>query len=145
MENIKYIGCFFDPETLAEKLVTMERTFLFRKIPAPHVTFVYAPVQVPEELFGETITVTVIGYGNNGENEALLVMFSYVPDSLKALAAAIPVPHITLSVSENGSSVNSKDLAFRNTAPFTLTGVFGAMDMEGHIYTQAPNLSETQP
>ena len=135
MKAIKYIGCFFEPAQLQEKLTGYERTPLFRTISAPHITFAYRPEAVDTALFGIPVTVEAVGYGNDGENEALQVVFRELPGELKNLADHIAVPHITLSVSEQGQSVNSRYLPFLPIAPFTLTGVFGAMDEAGNIYT----------
>lgn len=137
MNTVKYIGCFFDPEELRKHLINLERKALSEAVSSPHVTFVYSPVYVPWNLLGEEITVKAVGYGNNGENEALKIEFLELPAGLKALAAEIAVPHITLSVSENGEAVNSRDLEFNPTEPFVLTGVFGAMGRDGKIAYKA--------
>ena len=135
MLTVQYIGCFFDPETFQKQLNQLAREPLDRKIPTPHITFVYEPESIPWEQFGKEVTVNVVGYGNNGENEALKVAFVQLPDELKTLASEIAVPHITLSVAKTGSSVNSKFLDFAPITPFPLKGIFGAMDTEGTVRT----------
>ena len=135
MEEMHYIGCFFAPEDVEAAMLTQPRQRLSRTILHPHVTFVYRPDTVPEALFGLPVTVKAVGYGNDGENEGLLVEFSDLPEDLAPLAARIPVPHITLSVSETGKPVNSRYLSFRSIDPFFLTGVFGGMDEAGAVRT----------
>ena len=135
MYTVKYLGCFFDPEEIKKHLTKLERNVLDRVIPFPHVTVSYSPTSVPWDLFGKEVTVKVVGYGNDGENEALQVAFLSVPAELSALAAEVSVPHITLSVSKGGKSVNSRDLEFKPIAPYVLTGIFGAMDEDGEIHT----------
>lgn len=132
-DPVKYIGCFFDPAELEEKLQALERKPLFRAIPAPHITFVYRPEAIPAELFGLPVKVEAVGYGNDGENEALQVAFAELPEALRPLGDSIPVPHITLSVAENGESVNSGFLTFKPIVPFMLTATFGAMHDSGKI------------
>lgn len=135
MEEIRYIGCFFTPEDVEAAMLTQPRQRLYRTIAHPHVTFAYRPESVPAELFGLSVTVKAVGCGNDGENEALLVEFAELPPALKPLADEIPVPHITLSVSEDGQPVNSRYLDFRPIAPFFLTGVFGGMDEADGLHT----------
>lgn len=134
MYTVKYIGCFFAPEEVKKCLTDLERNVLDREISAPHVTFSYEPKSVPWEFFGEEVTVKAVGYGNDGENEALQVEFIKLPAGLNELTSEIAVPHITLSVSKRGRSVNSRWLEFKPITPFAMTGIFGAMDDEGAIH-----------
>lgn len=136
-ETIKYTGCFLGPELLQKCLKGYSRQTLSRKIANPHVTFAYHPETVPSELFGQTVTVRAIGYGCDGENEALLVEFDDLPEPLRLYAEAIAVPHITLSISESGKAVNSRMLNFNPITPFVLDGVFGGMDEAGTVHTEA--------
>lgn len=135
MVKIKYIGCFFDPRELEERLAAFHRQPLEEPIDQPHVTFVYRPKEVPLEAFGERIPVEIVGYGCDGENEALAVRFPWLPESLKTLAEAIPVPHITLSVSRRGKPVNSSRLRFSPVTPFVIEGVFGGLDINDELRT----------
>lgn len=131
MNTIKYFGCFFSPEELGDALAGFERKPLYRTITSPHITIIYRPDEIPEELIGAEICVSVIGYGNDGENEALLVEFKDLPAKLRTLTENIPVPHITLSVSRDGHSVNSRNLTFRPIPPFSLVGKVGIMGEDG--------------
>lgn len=134
MSEIKYIGCFFEFEGLQKQLESYPRTPLKRVVEHPHVTFAYKPQQVPKELFGTKVEFRVVGYGCNGQNEGLKVEFVDPPRELLPLIRAIPVPHITLSVAERGEAVNSSQLEFTPITPFTLTGVFGGMDMDKKVW-----------
>ena len=50
----------------------------------------------------------------------------YESDELRELFNAIPIPHITLSVSEEGKPVNTANLEFHSIGnPATVTGIFG--------------------
>ena len=128
MSSITYIGCFFEWQDLNDGLHSYRRTPLFRAITHPHVTFAYKPTNVMRSCFGMPVTVRVIGYACDGENESLLVEFVQLPEPLTALAETIAVPHVTLSVSQDGEPVNSRYLTYQPSEPFLLTGVFGGMD-----------------
>lgn len=125
MQNYEYIGCFFDKEELFRKVSHIRKNLLPNEKKHPHITFVYAPETVPTDLFGEIISVTVIGYGNDGHNEGLQVTLSTSHPVLNAMIAQISVPHITLAVSDDGQAVNTKNIPFSPVEPFSLIGHFG--------------------
>ena len=136
MRKIEYIGCFFDRKTILEKAAQQYPDRLYRTIDCPHVTFAYRPDWIPYEAFGCPITVMVVSYGCDGENEAFGVELSDLPDVLQPLAQQIAVPHITISVSRTGKPVNSRYVPFAPIEPFVLRGVFGGMGMDGNVHTQ---------
>ena len=131
--QIKYIGCFFDPEALRQIPKAGRTGPLYRTITHPHVTFAYRPQKVPVSMFGAPITVRVVGYGCDGTNEALQVEFIDLPEELLALAADIPIPHITLSVAENGKPFDSRFLNYHPTETYLLKGIFGGMALDGTL------------
>lgn len=124
----EYVGCFFEWEDLEKALGNVPHTHLFRKIKFPHITLSYMPDYVDEELFGEQIIVRVIGYGNDGKNEGLKVAFVSGSSKLQEAFGKIEVPHITLSVSEDGEPVNTRYLNYTQVEPFELTGTYGGYD-----------------
>ncbi len=136
MNKIKYIGCFFEKELIEKSTELQKHERLFRIIENPHITFHYRPAIIPYELFGETVSVNVIGYGRNSENEAFEIEFTNLPESLTALAKRIKKPHITISVSKKGEAVNSGDLEFLPIPPFSIQGVFGGMTEDGIVCTK---------
>ena len=133
MNQIEYIGCFFEPEALLQFSETVRKGPLYRSITFPHVTLSYNPKNIPLHLFGEKITVKVISYGCDEINEALLVEFVDLPPELLAITEEIPVPHITLSVAKDGKPVDSRFLEFTPIKPFLLEGIFGGLDMDGNL------------
>lgn len=133
--TIKYTGCFFAPESLKNSLENYTRQKLIKEIANPHVTFAYRPEEVPAMLFGQRVTIRAIGYGCDGENEALQVEFVNLPDGLKPYIGDTAIPHITLSLSETAKAVNSRCLDFKPIKPFLLVGVFGGMDEAGTVHT----------
>ena len=135
MNIIRYMGCFFDPKELEKNLEIFSRKPLYKTISCPHITLLYRPSNVPTGLLGTKIQINVIGYGNDGQNEALLVEFVDFSDGLKDIIADVPVPHITLSVSKSGKSVNSRYLEFKPIEPFALVGTVGVMDSNDKVCT----------
>ena len=133
-----YIGCFLDPQDLLSATGEYAHRHLARIIPSPHVTFQYQPEAVDETLFGQPVEITAVGYGNDGKNEGLLVRLTAPSPAVQAMSEAIPVPHITISVSESGKPVNTGSLTFREIPPFRLTGVFGGYQEGGIVVTTRP-------
>jgi hypothetical protein len=135
--NIEYVGCFFDPRIVQDIQLPDRQGPLYRTIAVPHVTLAFLPVRVSASLFGTAVTVKVVGYGCDGENEALLVEFVELPNEPQDMADQVPVPHITLSVSQKGKPVNSRNLEYHPMEPFFFQGIFGAMDVEGVLHLEA--------
>lgn len=134
--DFRYIGCFVDPGELARKVEPLGKPRLSRVIAAPHVTFRYQPKTVDRSLFGQKVLVTIVGYGCDGENEGLKVQMRIDDPRLAELAEGIAVPHITLSVSQDGESVNTRYLDFSPVEPFDLAAVFGGFTSSGEVVTE---------
>lgn len=128
MTVYEYVGCFFDYEELIEKVASLRKSPLECPKKKPHVTFEYGPSSVDTTLFGEEIMVTIVGYGNDGENEGVLVTISSENDRIVDMVSKIPVPHITLAVSPEGKAVNTKFLQFAPVDPICIVGHY-----DGHI------------
>lgn len=129
-ETIHYVGAFVDNEELAEKLEKngVKRNILSRPIRGTHVTFQYRPKELDESLLGEVVNVRVVGYGCDGENEGVAVELSCENEKIRELSEKIEVPHITLSVSENGRPVNTRYLRFTPIErPFVVEGIYLAI------------------
>ena len=79
-----------------------------------HVTLVYhgGIESAHEELLGEEVKIRVIGYANDGKNEALQVELEATNPELQMICKAVVVPHITLSISRDSKHRFSKDLNF---------------------------------
>jgi hypothetical protein len=79
-----------------------------------HITTQFRPEITHEHLYGKKASFQIIGYGNNGINEGFLVnMISYEDKELKTLFDKIPIPHITLSISNTGRAVDTSKLEFK--------------------------------
>ena len=126
MTNVyHYTGCFVDGQVLLPHAPAMDAWRLGRLIDHPHVTFAYRPESVDEGLFGVPVTLRVTGYGCDGANEGFLVEVLTDCAPLAEQAAAIPVPHITLSVAQDARPVNTRWLRFEPIEPFEIEAVFG--------------------
>jgi len=106
-----------------------------------HITTDFRPENPHPELYGEKAFFIVTGYGNDGENEGLSVELygetkEHLKEQLRELYEKIPVPHITLSVSEEGKPVNTSRLVFSGEKfkGRVLSATFGAFNGQGVIY-----------
>lgn len=129
MQKVVYTGVFVDSKDLTHKLSMhgVKRTKLWREIPNTHVTFQYRPETVDESLFGSPVDIRVVGYGVNSQNEGLLVEVICANKEVQKLCEQVAVPHITLSVSEDGKPVNTRYVDFvRIENPFVIQGVYNA-------------------
>ena len=128
MSDYEYVGCFFDYNELSEKVKHLRQMPLKIEKTKPHITFEYKPSCVDTKLFGTKICVEIIGYGNNGENEGVLVIPKCDNEEISKVLSTIKTPHITLSVSECGKPVNTRYLTFNAVEPIHIVGYY-----DGHI------------
>lgn len=128
-----YLGCFLEYCDFQEAVRSLRDNPLERNIPAPHVTFAYKPQEADESLFGKIVRITVVGYGNNGENEGVKVELSASDPVLQGMIEKLEVPHITIAVSAEGEPVNTRYLEFRAIEPFELLGRYGGYTKKGTV------------
>jgi len=120
-----YIGFFIEPESFSALVGRVRRSPLPCPVLRPHVTLCFKPGEVDSMLFGEKAKITAVGYGNDGENEGLLVTVEPENDRLRQMAAELAVPHITIATSETGKPVNTAKLRFEPIEPIVMSGIFG--------------------
>lgn len=130
MKKYQYIGAFLNREDLYETQQIKGRKHLDRLIEAPHVTFQYLPEEVNENLFGESVRLKVTGYGKDEENEGLRVEIITENPEIQEMAKSIPLPHVTLSISNTGKAVNTRFLEFADVEPFFLEATFGGYEKD---------------
>ena len=115
--NVMY-EAFFVQSSLSSKLS--------KDIEFKHITTEFRPTKAHEHLYGKQATFVIIGYGNDEVNEGYKVkLVSCESDELRELYAAIPIPHITLSISPEGKVVNTKNLDFEPIDEFVMFTKFG--------------------
>lgn len=135
MHRFRYIGCFVDPIDLEEKLSHIPRRPLKRAILNPHVTVAYRPETVDLSLFGMKVRLRITDYGRDENNEGVRVELFAEDPRLAEQFQTVKVPHITLSVSEAGEAVNTRDLRFEAVKPVELFGVYGGYTEEHEVIT----------
>ena len=131
-----YVGCFPDPREFSEKISGIDSSRLEHIIACPHVTFVFAPQQVDTSLFGQPIRIRITGYGKNDKNEGVSVTLHTQNPALQKMIDDIPVPHITISVGQDGVPFETRYLEFRDIPPMELSGLFGGMTSDDRVITQ---------
>lgn len=134
-----YTGVFFDANELFNKFnCNIGANRLARSIENPHVTFTFKPDTVTPELFGKPVKFRVIGYACDGKNQSVRVEVITIPTSLHAEYDKIKQPHITISVSADGKSVDTGKMKFEPIEnPFCIIGKYGAYTTDG-VCTENP-------
>lgn len=131
--SFKYIGCFVDFKQFHTYIDGIRKHPLQKNIEYPHVTFAYKPETVDTDLFGTEIAITIIGYGNDGENEGVLVTLTTDHGRLNEMIKQIAVPHITIAISKGAEAVNTKNLYFEAIEPVAITGIMGGYLENGTV------------
>lgn len=134
-----YVGCFLNFDVFHSTVGCIRKEPLENIILNPHVTFAYKPDKVILPLFGEKIQVTIIGYGNDGNNEGLKVHLKSNNPIIQSMISKIEVPHITIAVSSKGKPVNTKNLFFKAINPIELEGEYGGYTKHGKVILDSRN------
>lgn len=114
--RIIYEGFFVNPNVELHSVLDKDIEF-------KHITTEFKPAKTHEHLYGKMANFVVKGYGNDDVNEGILVGISSSEDGeLDELFNNIGVPHITLSVSNEGKPVNTSKLDFNQPIPSELDG-----------------------
>lgn len=107
-----------------------------RVIKRPHITIQFRPENQDYSLVGTKAEVIVTGYGYDDENEGLSVKIETDNEELKALCQSVEVPHITLTVTVDGHSVNTRYVDFYPVPIVRLTAVYGVVTEDGELVTE---------
>lgn len=130
-----YAGLFLDPEELYSK----RQATLEKQIEHPHITTAFRPEasQLHLEQIGTGARIYAVGYGNNGENEGLLVKIEADDPEIQEACDALEIPHITLSISKKGQAKNTAYLEFTPLEePIELSGKYGLFSQGSVIQNQ---------
>lgn len=114
-----YEGIFFE-EDMVDLIHSLETEKLTKVNDEIHCTFKYQPStdEVFNDIVGKTFEVYLIGYGNDGQNSGFEVSF---PNELKNYYInyeeqnpnVLKTPHITASLAEGATPLNTKNLNFK--------------------------------
>ena len=133
--KVLYSGLFVDP---SELYGTVQPT-LERPIKTPHVTTAFKPnlSQLNLEQLGSEARIFAIGYGNDGQNEGLLVRVEADDPAIQKACDSVKTPHITLSISKNGQAKDTANLEFAPIeTPFEITGQYGLYSQGGPVFNR---------
>mgnify|MGYP007069838814 CR=1 FL=1 len=114
---VHYQGIFFEGESL-QKILEQEQTHLERKNDEIHCTFQYKPPveDLLEELINKEFSVKLIGYACDGKNSGFEVELpkELIPyyKNVEEKTNRLKIPHITVSISKDAKSKDTKDLKF---------------------------------
>ncbi len=152
--QIIYTGLFIDPD----EIYSIFPPTLSHKIRDPHVTISYRPgaEKVFLDALGSNANIRAVGYGNDGQNEGLLVeVMADDPTIQKSLNERMepdntgeikPVPiHVTLSIAEGAEAVNTRNLDFKKLdTPIDLTGNYKLFRKDGILVSDKETIKEMQ-
>lgn len=153
-DQIIYAGLFVDPKGLYDKFPPT----LSHKIRDPHVTTAFRPgaEKLLLDSLGSNASIRAIGYGNDGQNEGLLVeVIADDPAIQKVIderaepdetgtMRSFPV-HITLSIADGAEAVNTRNLNFEPLAtPVELTGNYKLFRKDGALISDKDTIKKMQ-
>lgn len=96
---------------------------LDHEIERQHITFGFKVTPPADIDWNAEYPITVTGYGNDGINEGYCCD---LPSELEQLYHGAEIPHITVSVAENGKPVDTQFLDFESlNESFIIYGKFG--------------------
>lgn len=150
-----YSGVFVDPDELYKQFPPS----LDHPIRDPHVTVAYRPSS--EKIFldelGSDAIIRVLGYGNDGKNEGLLVEVAasspiiqktlnerVAPDKNGEMKAVRM--HVTISISKDGEAVDTRNLDFKpiqsSEPPITIMGNYKLFRNDGALISDKKTVEE---
>lgn len=129
--KVIYAGIFFD-EKESSKLISKSSKILDKKINNPHVTLQFGGGEcLPKEIIGQKVILRVVGEGSTEDNQGFEII---IPDKLNDFYKGASTPHITISVSQKGKPINTKDVIFNKIESFEIVGKIGYFTNEGVIF-----------
>ena len=129
-----YAGVFVDDE----ELYNLAPPKLEKRVNNPHITTKFRPdaVNLLLNSLGSQVKITVVGYGNDGKNEGLLVKAESDDPMVQEALNKIDTPHITLSCSADGKPKDTANLEFLPIdSPFDIEGKYGLFLNGGNVIT----------
>ena len=153
-DQIIYAGLFINPEDLYKKFPPS----LSHKIRDPHITVSYRPgaEKLLLDSLSSNASIHVVGYGNDGQNEGLLVEVTADDPAIQKVIderaeldengemKTFPV-HITLSIADGVEAVNTRNLDFKPLpTPVDLTGSYQLFRKDGVLISDKETIKKMQ-
>lgn len=95
-----------------------------------HITFGFR-TEMPDDLLGKKVTVTLAGYGCSDTNEGYRCTFEKEYEKYYLNEC---VPHITLATANGGKPFATRSLAFKDIHKREIEGRFGYFGEDGEVY-----------
>lgn len=128
--EILYEGFFFNLDEDELMFSPWVNAKLEHRIDNPHITVYYKPSQEHENYYGKRGLFELYEYGCDDKNEGYKVRY-IKSDSIDVpwLFNLVDIPHVTISVSDDGKPKNTKNLDFKPCKLYRYEAVFGAMQL----------------
>lgn len=141
MEKALYTGIFVDHGTLLDMLYDNNPTVvnlgrLEKTVPDNYISVAFrSDAEGLEKFYGKKVTLKIVGYGRDDNNEGLKAeIYPTDDEDLNLILRGVADPVIPLSTSSKGLIKNTKTLRFWSLFnPFFIDGVFAGVDSKGHI------------
>lgn len=125
-----YEGFFFELDEDKFMDSPWPNSKLEHRIDTPHITVFYKPSKLHDYYYGKRGLFELYEYGCDGKNEGYKVR--YIESDWVAvprLFNLVDIPHVTVSVSDDGKPKDTKNLDFKPCETYRYEAVFGAMQL----------------
>lgn len=125
-----YEGFFFELDEDELMYSPWSKPKLENRIDTPHITVYYKPSELHEHYYGKRGLFELYEYGCDDKNEGYKVRY-IKSDSIDVpwLFNLVDIPHVTISVSDDGKPKDTKNLDFKPCEIYRYEAVFGAMQL----------------
>jgi hypothetical protein len=132
-DRFLYTGCFLAPTETGRLFNWLGGRRLNNVVDSPHVTLAFLPDVLCEHSIGTEVLWNVVGYGNDGQNEGVLVELAQAPDELLDEIALRREHHVTLSLADGAHAKDTAKLEFTPVEPLSITTIYGLCTCQGTI------------
>lgn len=128
--EILYEGFFFELDEDELMYSPWTNSKLEHRIDTPHITVYYKPSELHDYYYGKRGLFELYKYGCDDKNEGYKVRY-IKSDCIDVpwLFNLVDIPHVTISVSDDGKPKDTKNLDFKPCETYRYEAVFGAMQL----------------
>ena len=127
------VGCLLSPAETDRLFIWLGDKRLNSVVDSPHVTLAFLPDVICERSIGTEVLWNVVGYGNDGQNEGVLVELAQAPDELLNEITLRREHHVTLSLANGAHAKDTAGLKFSPVKPLKIKTVYGLCTCEGNV------------